>query len=224
MVGNRLVAKTVENCVQGNQLTLASAQLRSIEIQVAAELNNLELSRSGTTLFGGGRHSIDTGNSGRLNSFVSGTILLSSESSRTSPSIGSIRDVRRSQDSRSTLANHIVTRDCNLGSGENHNGIIFSNRSGVNRSANRVGRSGGKGISAGHVQVHGNLAGSHTRHQDTVHVPIDSTFIFTFDSFSSNNHCAAATKCIFINRNRKLSSGRFNDINNNIISDVAPLS
>ena len=224
MVGNRLVAETVEDSVQGNQLTLASAQLRSIEIQVATKLNDGELSRSGTTFFGGNRHSIDTGNSGRLNSFVSGTFFHSSESSRTSPSIGSIRDVRRSQDSRSTLANHIVTRDCNLGSGENHNGIIFSNLSGVNRSANRVGRSGGKSIGAGQIQVHGDLAGSHTRHQDTVHIPIDSTFIFTFDSFSSNNHCAAATKCIFINRDLKLSNGRFNDINNNIVTNAATIS
>ena len=56
-----LVAETIEVSVQSNNASLTSAQLRSIELQVATQLVNRELSRSLATTLGSG-HRIDTRN------------------------------------------------------------------------------------------------------------------------------------------------------------------
>ena len=77
------------------------------------------------------------------------------------------------------LTNHIVTRNGNVGDRIHIHSIVCRHISGVDRTADRVGRSGGKCILAGLVKSHGDGISVFTRNLHTIHVPIIETGIRT---------------------------------------------
>ena len=212
---NVLVAETIEVSVQSNNATFASVQLRSIELQVATQLVNRELSRGLATILGSG-HCIDTRNrSGqRILMRIKRRCVGIRITHRHSPSIGGTSDMGRHDRSGCILTNHIVTRNGNIGNRIHINSIVCRHSSGVDRTADRVSRSGGKCILAGLVKSHDDGSGVFTRNLHTIHVPIIETGISTsLDSCSCGDLIADTD--IRTSRDIQSDFGRSNDMDNN---------
>ena len=199
-----MVVVTVEVGVQGDHFTFASRQLRSIDLKVATQLNDVELSGGLATVLGS-RHSIDTGNRGGLNSII----CIGGETSGASPRIGSIRNLSSRQGSRGTLADHVVTRNGDFGDGSHCNSVAGTSGGNTRRSsADRVSRSSHKGVVTSFVHIHSNDAGVFTGNKHTVHIPVIETSVSTGTANrSSSSHLVANTHGGRIDRH--IESGSF---------------
>ena len=192
LVGNVFIVVSIEHCAQHHRAAGTNLEVRSIDLEVAAKLRNVELGGRSTAVLRH-RHSIDTRNSGRQRA-VSCSKFMDSSGVRTKPRIGGTSDGRSNHHGGgSVLANHVVTRNGNSGSSFNrkvdssfHN-IIGTTLNVSTFCTKRVGTSLIQNI-ADRIQMF-------ARNQDTIQIPIIETAIIWNRISNLNNSLTTFAEC-----------------------------
>ena len=230
-VADVLIAEAFEVGIQHHRGAGAHILLGSIDLKVATQLFDGELS-GGLATIQGSRHSIDTGNRSGLDSVFGSSTFCSfrlgscrSETNRTSPRVSSTLNLSGRQGSGSILADHIVTRDGDLRNVINRNGIAITDLREVDVSANRVGRSSGESVLASLVEIHRDGSGMFAGNLNAIHIPvIKSGILLTFSRSSRSRDLTTHTDIIVISSNRQGYIGRGDDIHNNTGFDFATVN